>query len=177
MQLRPATPEDVDSIAAVHVACWHETYRSLVPEAALQRLSVAKRAETWRKWFEGPAPLPLLVAETPDKSCVGFAAGGPRRGDVLPADAEVYAIYILRAAQRQGVGSALLSWLAEMVRDGGATSLGSWVLRDNFSARRFYQRLGGQFAAERVEGSDEFKFDEVAYVWPDISVLVAPSPA
>jgi ribosomal protein S18 acetylase RimI-like enzyme len=177
MQLRPATADDADSIAAVHVASWHETYRGVLPDAVLQRLSVAERAQRWRTWFEALAPLPLLVAEAPDKSCVGFAAGGPRRSDLLPADGEIYAIYILRAAQRQGVGSALVSWLAEMLRDKGATSLGSWVLRNNFPARRFYQQMGGHLAAERLEHRPTYDSDEVAYAWPDITVLVAPSPA
>ncbi len=56
-----------------------------------------------------------------------------------------------------------------------------WVLRDNEPARRFYEGLGAGVAGQRVETVDEFisgergrardVLHEVAYGWPDLSVL------
>jgi hypothetical protein len=56
-----------------------------------------------------------------------------------------------------------------------------WVLRDNEPARRFYEVLGAKLVGQRVETVDEFVsgervgatdvLHEVAYGWPDLSVL------
>jgi hypothetical protein len=51
----------------------------------------------------------------------------------------------------------------------GGASL--WVARDNFAARRFYDRLGGTIFAEKQEEHGDFVLAEVAYGWPDVSTI------
>ena len=51
----------------------------------------------------------------------------------------------------------------------GAASL--WVARDNFAARRFYDRFGGTIFAEKQEEHGDFMLAEVAYCWPDVSTI------
>lgn len=43
MKVRMATPEDVRSIAEIHVAAWRAAYRDLMPQAFLDQVSVDKR--------------------------------------------------------------------------------------------------------------------------------------
>jgi hypothetical protein len=46
IQLRRATPEDAAALAAVEVSCWRAAYRGLIPDAYLDGLSEAKKAES-----------------------------------------------------------------------------------------------------------------------------------
>jgi GNAT superfamily N-acetyltransferase len=179
-RLRSAVPDDSEAIAALHVACWGETYRGLLPDPMIESMKVNDRTIQWQRALERRADVQVIVAMAEDGSLLGFASGGPARGADLHAAQEIYAIYLLRRAQRQGLGRALLQSLASnlalrtiMARD---FHLGLWVLRDNAPARAFYERLGGQFLAERVERREGHDLAEIAYRWNDLTALLGGSP-
>lgn len=180
-RLRRATPDDSEAIAALHVACWVETYRGLLPDPMIESMKLHERIIQWQRALERRTDVQVIVAEAADGGLLGFSSGGPTRGADLGATQEVYAIYLLRRAQRQGFGRAMLQSLAahlalkslNMTR---ATPtelhLGLWVLRDNAPARAFYERLGGALAGERVERREGHDLAEVAYRWSDLAVLI-----
>jgi ribosomal protein S18 acetylase RimI-like enzyme len=174
-RIRQATAADCEAIATVHVVGWRESYRGLMPDSVLDALSIAEHAAQRRRSLaEGVAS--VLVAEA-GTALVGFAAGGPRRGDALEHDGELYAIYVLRTAQGAGVGSRLLREAAATLARRQFTSLALWVLRANFNARQFYHRHGGRIVAERIEDVRGQQLAEIAYGWADLAELAKETPA
>lgn len=177
--LRRATPDDSEIIAALHVACWAETYRGLLPEALIASMKMPDRIIQWQRALERRADLQVIVAADAGGGLLGFASGGPARGADLGAPQEVYAIYLLRRAQRQGLGRALLQSLAGHLvlksMTPTALDLGLWVLRDNAAARGFYERLGGRLAGARTERREGHDLAEFAYRWNDLAALLGPS--
>src|ERR1700737_3403553 len=107
--IRPATPDDAEAIAHVHVQSWLTTYAGIVPQAYLSTLDETARTASWREWLA--LTVKVLVAEL-DGQIVGFASGGPLREPLQNYDAELYAIYLLQPAQGRGVGTSLLKALA-----------------------------------------------------------------
>ena len=79
--------------------------------------------------------------------------------------------YVLKRAQGSGLGRRLLVSTARALAARGATSLVIWVLRDNASARRFYERMGGASDRERDEAIGGGLVVSVAYRWSDIQTL------
>lgn len=179
--LREAVPDDSEAVAALHVACWGETYRGLLPDKMIDSMNLPDRTVQWQRALERRADVKVILAED-DAGLVGFASGGPARGADLGATREIYAIYVLRRAQRAGVGRALLHRLASHLAlqfgavPPGHDSVGLWVLRDNAPARAFYERMGGKPAGERIERRDNGDLPEVAYRWSDLGELMGPSP-
>ncbi len=171
--IRPATPADAPAIGRVHAESWRETYRGVLPDRLLQSLSALVRAAMWQGALEREPPVVLFVAEGPSGELVGFAGGGRCRAPSLPHDAEVYAIYVMRAAQQRGCGRRLMVALADALRASGFRSACLWVLRENANARGFYERLGGEVIGERTEMDGEDSVDEVAYGWANLDTLRA----
>lgn len=171
--IRSGAPADCDKVGALQVKTWLETYRGLVADSVLDTLSTVDQAATWRRILVREPPVVMMVAEESSGRLVGFAAGGPRRGKRLTHDNEIYAIYVLGAAQRQGLGRALVASVARELLARGGQSLALWVLRDNAPARRFYERLGGVEVGEKVDSMGGRKLYEVAYGWDDLAELVA----
>ena len=169
--IRAAVRSDAPAIGRVHVESWRETYNGVLPDRLLGSLSAVVRAVMWQGALEREPPVLLFVAQLASGELTGFAGGGPRRGGALPHDAEAYAIYVLRAAQRRGCGRRLMAALAGALRARGFRSLCLWVLRENANARRFYERLGGAVVGERIEADGEDAFAEVAYGWADLNAL------
>lgn len=161
-EISPAYLERCDTIGQIHVTAWQETYRGIIPHAVLDNLSVQVRAEHWRKIMRDHPTQPTFIA-TILGAPLAFINGGARRGDLLSEDSEVYALYVLRRAQRQGVGTQLIGTLVRAFQHLGFKSLGLWVAKDNGPARRFYEKLGGVQIGEKVEHQDGFDLSEVAY--------------
>jgi GNAT superfamily N-acetyltransferase len=95
-------------------------------------------------WFADPRPgSGVLVAEDDAGRVVGFATFGPSRDDDAPeGTGEVPAIYVDPAEVGTGVGRQLLEETAAALREAGFTRATLWVLEENESARRFYERVG-----------------------------------
>ncbi len=165
----PAGPGDAVDLARVHVQAWRETYPGMLPQVYLDRMSVAAHARRWRHRLMSGGEV-TLAAESA-QGLAGYCSGDWARGGARPGEAEVATLYILRRAQRSGLGRRLMTATARTLAARGATSLVIWVLRDNASARAFYEKMGGVCERERDEAIAGGLVASVAYRWSDIEAL------
>jgi ribosomal protein S18 acetylase RimI-like enzyme len=166
----PAGPSDAEELARVHVASWRETYRGLLADAFLARMSEPGFTRRFRRALTQPGS-GITLAAADRHSLVGYAQGGPSRRDT-PGEAEIATLYVLRQAQGHGLGNRLMSETARALAANGATSLMISVLRDNLRARGFYEHLAGEPETARQEpGPGGRLLYEVAYRWRDIRTL------
>ena len=161
--IRPATLEDATAIARVHVASWQSTYRGMLPDEFLASLSEAGYAERWKRVI-GDGSSKVYVAEDGDE-VVGFASGGRERAGETGYTGELYAIYVIDAAQRRGFGRELVRATVAGLRELGLDDMIIWVLRDNQPARSFYERLGGEYIRGQPITIGSVTLEEVSYGW------------
>lgn len=163
--IRKAVLEDASAIATVHVAAWKETYRGIVSDEVLNNLSIQRRTDQWlNSLSDGTHAYHRAFVAEVDNQVVGFASYGRPQVKDVNFDGELFAIYILKAAHKMGIGRLLVQSVVNGLRDMGSHSMMIWVLKDN-PARGFYERLGSEYLYERsIEiGSDTLM--EVAYGW------------
>lgn len=159
----------------MHVASWRETYPGLIPAAMLSSLSVDARTATWGRILSDPSGVTAVFVADLDGMIVGFGSCGPQRSEALKPrgyDGEISAIYLLRARQRQALGTRLMLAMASNMQARGMKGASLWVLRDNLPARRFYEHYGGQVIAEREDKRQDGILFEVAYGWPDLADIL-----
>jgi ribosomal protein S18 acetylase RimI-like enzyme len=167
--VRPATVEDAFAIGQVHAESSRGTYQGIFPEAWLSRFSVEERARRWKERLTAPDPRDVSLAGCDESGrIVGFLSGGAERTGQLGCEGELYAIYLLPAAQRQGLGRLLVKRLVAALRPMGINSMAVWVLARN-PAVRFYEGLGGKRIAERQHERAGEWFEEIAYGWSDLA--------
>lgn len=173
--LRDARDGDAEGIAVVHVQAWRESYNDLIAPEVLAGLSVDERVKVWQSALAQPNPRArLVVAVSTDREIVGFARGGPVRSkgaDALATDAELFAIYLLDKAKRQGIGRRLMAGVFHHLAAQRFSSVGLWVLKQNLEARRFYEALGGVAGAEKISDMQGRQLVEVAYRFEPIPRL------
>jgi ribosomal protein S18 acetylase RimI-like enzyme len=176
--IRVAGVADAAAIAAVHVEAWRETYVSIVPVQVLAGLSVDRRMEIWRRILTNPTAFSssaVFVAER-EGTVVGFGCCGMQRDESLNSqgyDGEISSIYVLRAFQRCGLGVAPMSATGGELQRRRLQAASLWVLQQNESARRFYEKLGGDIVGDKTDiREDGVVFVEVAYGWRDLGALV-----
>lgn len=138
--LRVARPGDAGVLGALHCQAWQETYPGLLPAAMLQSLSPEKSAARFAQ--EGCRDMLLAFC---GGEPAGFCGFGPWRAGPGAAEGEIIGLYVLKAYQRRGVGTALLRAALAALAARGLDRVSLWVLDGNEKAVRFYESLG--FAA------------------------------
>ncbi|WP_293130990.1 GNAT family N-acetyltransferase [Microcoleus sp. bin38.metabat.b11b12b14.051] len=172
MIVREANIADAPAIAVVNVDTWRTAYRKIVPADYLANISYEKRESNWQEILSNVKNTGdfVCVAENDSGQIVGFAAGGCERTGKYVYQGELFAIYILEAYQRQGIGRKLVRAVATKLAAASLNSLMVWVLGDN-SACRFYEFLGGKKVEEQQTRRAGTALKEIAYGWADIAVL------
>ncbi|MGI8317067.1 N-acetyltransferase family protein [Halobacillus mangrovi] len=168
MHIRKARLDDALGIAKVSVNAWRSTYKGIVPDDFLEKMTIQKRVEKWKDKISGKKEI-IYVVEV-DEGLVGYASGGEERGRIKKYDGELYAIYLLENFQKSGLGKLLLSYLAPEMEDRGYTSLLVWVLEANHS-KNFYKRLGGEEIAEDKMEISGIHYRLLAFGWSSIREL------
>lgn len=173
--VRPAEVDDADAMGGVHVRAWQAAYRGVMPQAFLDGLDPAARADYWRAALAGP-PLPgerlvLLAGE----EVVGLAGCGPVREDPPEGPVredspdvvglgELYAINLDPQWWGTGGGTVLLDACVDHLRAAGHREAVLWVAAANERARAFYAARG--WAPDGAAKADTFGgavVDEVRY--------------
>jgi len=170
IRIRHANLSDASAIARVHVASWQETYPGIVPDDFLKNLSVERRFAQWANSLSDPGDEyhRTLIAELDDQ-IVGFVNYGYEHEADPIYRGELFAIYIMRSAHRQGIGRSLVNETVQGLLDLGVSSMLVWVLREN-PACGFYERLGGVSLREKMIEIGGKELSEVAYGWRDLKI-------
>jgi ribosomal protein S18 acetylase RimI-like enzyme len=164
--VRPAEIDDAAAIAAVHVDSWRTTYRGLLPPDFLASLDAVAYEQRWRRTLQDGSGQ-VYVAED-RRRIVGFASGGEERAGEDGYSGELYAIYILEAAQGRGHGRRLVQAVVQGLREMELPNMIVWVLRDNHNARHFYERLGGVYVRGQPITIGSALLQEVSYGWKSL---------
>jgi GNAT superfamily N-acetyltransferase len=169
--IRPAQLKDAEGIAYVHVTAWQETYRGWMPDSVLDTLSVERRTREWRETLQDQVNIyhSAVVAEV-DGQTVGFANYGREREGDPQFKGELFAIYVLKRFQGQGIGRGLIRDAANELLALHLSSMLVWVLSDN-PYQKFYERLGGMYVREKPIQIGDVRLLEKAYGWTDIHPL------
>ena len=154
-------------MALVHVQSWRESFTGIVPQSFLDEMSVENRARAFRTRFSTDS-YRMLIAETPANGVIGFADFGKARETDRPYQAELYAIYLLRDFQREGVGARLFTLGVEFLVADGMNSM--YVLALEASPyRSFYEKMGGRMVDREAIEIGGTKFTGLIYGWDTLS--------
>lgn len=145
MEIREATPDDVEAIREVHA----ESIVGLGPEAYSE-----EQVEAWAAGCESADyavaiesdDIRFVVAERDDVQGFGSLSFGTPDGYEASVDAEVTGVYVRPSAVRTGIGSAILDDLERNARERGARTLG---LSASLNAVPFYAACGYERVRER----------------------------
>ncbi|MCL2344176.1 MAG: GNAT family N-acetyltransferase [Firmicutes bacterium] len=141
--LQKARPEDAYDYAALHVACWQDAYKGIVPDEYLERMprEVEQRTERFMKDLVEQTDCFFYYAAL-DGKMIGRLIFNKSRDADKPDAGEISAIYLLAEYWDKGYGREMMDYALARLREMGYREAGLWVLEENHRARRFYERCG-----------------------------------
>ena len=173
MIVREAVAADAAGIAKVHVDTWRSTYQGIISHDVLDGLSYEDRAAMWTEALTTRrSDNHIYVAESDSGDVIGFAAAGQEREQQTGAVGEIFAIYLLKEYQGQGLGKQLFLEAARNLKREGYQSMMLWVLADNPNSG-FYEAMGGAATKRKGIQIGQDTLDEIAYEWEQLDALAA----
>ena len=171
MLIREATVADAADFAYVKVNSWKTTYKGLFPDEVLDNLSIEEVTKQWTNILPNISKIGTsiaLVAEDDDKKIIGIASGSKNEDQIYRYDCNLGLIYILKEYQGKKIGKRMTERIVDFFVEKRFKSMIIWVLKGNPNSL-FYEKLGGMpKEVKRVERWGNV-YEEVGYVWEDIS--------
>ena len=165
MRIREAKPTDAPRLAEIHLRGWQFTYKNILPNAYLSKLTIEDYTAKWHGWLRTTDPNTFhLVAEMHGYNVVGFVSGCPERTAVSRHWAELSAIYVLTEYKHKGIGTALFKMAVERFKKQGYKGMISWMLAEN-PAGAFYTKLGGTQKGARTKLIGGVTKELIAHEW------------
>jgi ribosomal protein S18 acetylase RimI-like enzyme len=128
--LRPATPDDVEAVAALFHQGWHDVHPGRVPDGLTERRTLdAFRDRVAER-----------IAET-DETTVA-EVDGTVAGFIMVSGDEAEQVYVDRAFRGSGVASLLLTEAERQIAAAGHDEAFLVVVRGNDRAQAFYAKQG-----------------------------------
>ncbi|MFG6430214.1 GNAT family N-acetyltransferase [Roseateles sp. LYH14W] len=171
--LRPMRAEDADTVAALHATSWRSAYRGMLTDDFLDNQVVADRQAVWRERLQGPATAPAfgVVAEDAKGQMIGFTYvllhHDPVWGSLIDN------LHVLPEHKGDGIGRRLLQAVAKQLGTEHTRPCFLWVLDANEPAKRFYARMGAEFAEQSMAPPfGGVSLPEWRCVWRDPATLL-----
>lgn len=147
--VRRAVAADAAAIAGVQAGSWQTTYRGLLDDDALNRMTPERRLPQWERALAGGRTVFVAEAGGEVVAFCSVSADG--------ATGEITAMYALAGSQGRGHGRRLMESALAWFRGRGCTRAVLWVLDRNHLGRSFYEKAGwrstGETQREEVHGA------------------------
>ncbi len=169
--IRSATISDVSAIAKVNIESWRSTYRGLVTDSILDNMKLDTYLEKWHHILTSAEEKDsfCFVVENDEDIIVGYALSGKNSHLKFDFNAELYAIYLLKEYQKQGIGKKLFRKSLEEFKKRSLQSFLLFVLSSNLGAREFYESFKPDFTANESITIDNAQYCDVCYGWSNIA--------
>ena len=136
--IREANIKDAKNIVKLNILEWKNTYKNIFPNAYLDSLDINNEESILKcqnKINE------YAICEI-DNNVVGMIRYGKNKKGYDDNYAEVYALYVSSNYQKQGVGTKLIDFAFNKLKDNYKYVLISTLKENN--ANKFYQKIGGK---------------------------------
>ena len=166
--IRKALKEDIEKIANIKINGWKTAYINIVDKETLDNLDVNKEIDEYYNHYS----LNDIFVAVIDNEVLGFCRVcnyDDTSYDYEKNDCEIREIYVRNDVKRMKIGSKLFNYVLNYFKDKGKTKLYLGVFKDNYDARKFYEKLGGILDKEDCLIINDKSYPIVSYMY-DLNV-------
>ena len=166
IKIREAVINDAAQIAKIHVDTWRCAYKNQIPDTYLASLSIKKRTVNWSKQLANLSKGVFAIVAEVDETVWGWCTFGLSRDkDVFKQTAELHGIYVHPSYIDKGLGTQLMQYVINKLKEKGYQTIILWVLTSNEKTRKWYESKGWKLEGKtKIEHRDNFDLHESRYM-------------
>lgn len=162
MLVRNVKKEDLRQVSEIAVNGWKSAYRGIIDDDYLDSLSIE---DNYQKRLKDYQENGFIVAEL-NGEVVGFCRytlDNLFSKDYPEIDGEICAIYVKPELKRHGIGKKIFEYVFNEFKKHGNKNIILWCLKDNYSSRLFYEKMGGELYGESAVNRGGKEYKEVGF--------------
>ena len=161
IKIRKATLNDVLSISTIKVKGWQTAYKNIISDEYLDSMNIQKTVEKNINNFDR---YQFIVAELKGE-IVGFSRYTlyNTSNEIKSADGEIFSIYVRPNLKRNGIGTAMFTYVMSQFKNNGNKSIILGCFKENYQSRAFYEKMGGKVIYEKQVERGDKEYPEVFY--------------
>lgn len=167
-KIRQTCLDDIESIARIKVEGWQRAYKGIIDDEYLSSMSVNEQIKVINNYS-----LDTVFVAVKGNEVLGFCRFYDYDKPVYEdkeIDCEIREIYVKPDIKRQGIGSKLFIHTMNYFLQKGKSKLYLGCFKENYSARKFYEKMGGiSQAGKDLEIGGKY-YPTVSYIY-DLSNL------
>lgn len=160
--IRNVNEKDIPSIAEIQVNGWKTAYKGIIDDSILKAMSKEEKIERLKSNYGKNG---FIVAEIENK-VVGFCRytdSNEFTPEMQDIDCEITALYVKPDLKYNGIGTKLFQFVVNEFKRKNKTKMILWCLKENEPSKKFYTKIGGEVAGERVIEIGEKSYYEVGF--------------
>lgn len=160
--IRNANEKDIPSIADIQVNGWRTAYKGIIDDSILNAMSKEEKIERLKSNYGKNG---FIVAER-ENEVVGFCRyvdSNEFTPEMQDIDCEIAALYVKPDLKYNGIGTKLFQFVVDEFKRENKTKMILWCLKENEPSKKFYTKMGGEIAGERVIEIEEKSYYEVGF--------------
>lgn len=162
--IRKILESDIPEIADIEVSGWNNAYKGIIDDNFLKSMNKDIQAKRLLKSYKNTE---FIVALLEDE-VVGFCKYVDSNKFTITnskVDCELLALYVKPDLKFTGIGSKLFSYVVTDLKRKKKKKMILWCLKNNFSAIKFYEKMGGILSDERIIELDGLEYKEVSFLY------------
>lgn len=155
--------EDQEGMARIKVDCWQDTYKNIIDQSYLDSLNYEIQTNKYIDSFDEYKNMVLVAEDVNDHKIIGYSCFSTDANEY--ADAELISLYIDKKYARRGVGTSLLRETIKELKKYNKKTMMLWCIKENKNAIKFYEKMGGIKAFDKMAKIDSKVYQEYGYLF------------
>lgn len=160
MEIRPLNcRDDRQAVSHVYEESWKHAYKGIIPQSYLDSIPKGH----WCDAVDNQGRHTLIMLD--NNKIIGTSSYCASRLEYMQGYGEIISIYLLPEYCSKGFGKLLLQESVSGLKQMGYQNIFLWVLEQNYTARRFYEKFGfrenGRILEDSIGGKN---LREIQYV-------------
>ena len=144
----PATENDAMTIIQLRKQVWETTYRGVYPDNMIDKFDYAWHQGKELQRIRNPQYFVCLIAK--DGYNIGYLTIRKAKSITLQS------LYIIQVYQHQGIGKHAFDFVIQYCKENNAHSFICQCVPENWNARRFYEKMGGEVIGEDLDNEESW---------------------
>ena len=157
LNIRKATSEDARQIAEIIVEDWKMAYKGIIDDDYLNSMNVEERYQRELQRYQ------IYTVAVTGNVVLGLSWN--EMTDTDDSDCEIIALYVRCTQRKREIGKILFQNSIEFFKASEKKKMIVWCLKENFEARKFYEKMGGKEYKTGTHKWGNRDYDMISYIY------------
>lgn len=155
--------EDQEAMARIKIDSWKATYKNIIDQKYLDSLDYDIQTNKYIDSFDEYKNAVLVAEDINSHNIIGYACFSTESNEY--ADSELISLYLDTKHLRKGIGTSLFREVTKELKKYNKKTMILWCIKENTNAIKFYEKLGGIKAYEKMAKIGDKVYQEYGYLF------------